>query len=244
MIVKTEGIVLKTFDFRETSRIATFLTRDFGKVKGVLKGIRRHPQKFGSSVEKFSVNDIVYYQYHNSDLHLVSHCDMKDFFLGLRQDLERMTAASYASELIDTLMPPEEVNLEIYELTQAFLKSLQTTRDVGKLVQTFQIKILSLSGFQPHLETCVRCTKDVSAKPRFSLRLGGLLCPVCKDPVGETTPISPGAVASILHIQRNEWDSAVRLGLAPFVKKELKYILNHFLVFHLERHLRSTKFLT
>ena len=37
MIVKTEGIVLKSFDFRETSRIATFFTRDFGKVKGVLK---------------------------------------------------------------------------------------------------------------------------------------------------------------------------------------------------------------
>src|SRR5271169_1983322 len=162
MIVKTEGIVLKTFDFRETSRIATFFTRDFGKVKGVLKGIRKDPQKFGSSIEKFSVNDIVYYQYRNSDLHLVSHCDMKDFFAGLRRDLERMTAASYASELIDTLMPPEEVNLEIYQLTQSFLKSLQSTKDVAKLVQTFQIKVLSLSGFQPHLETCVRCARKVT----------------------------------------------------------------------------------
>src|SRR5476651_1449842 len=149
MIVKTEGIVLKSFDFRETSRIATFFTRDFGKVKGVLKGIRKDPKKFGSSIEKFSVNDIVYYQYRNSDIHLISHCDMKDYFSGLRQDLERMTAASYAAELIDTLM-------------QSFLKSLQSTPDVSKLVQTFQIKILSLSGFQPHLEACVRCSNNVA----------------------------------------------------------------------------------
>lgn len=244
MIVKTEGIVLKTFDFRETSRIATFLTRDFGKVKGVLKGIRKDPRKFGSSVDNFSVNDIVYYQYRNSDLHLVSHCDMKDFFQGLRQDLERMTAASYATELIDTLMPAEEQNLEIYDLMQAFLKSLQTTPDVSKLVQTFQIKILSLSGFRPHLETCVSCSKNVADAPRFSLRLGGLLCGICKDSQGEGTPISLGAVASILHIQRNNWDAALRLGMAPFIKKELKFVLNHFLVFHLERHLRSTRFLT
>jgi len=243
MIVKTEGIVLKSFDFRETSRIATFFTRDFGKVKGVLKGIRKDPRKFGSSVEKFSLNDIVYYQYRNSDIHLVSHCDMKDFYQGLRQDLERMTAASYASELIDTLMPMEEQSLEIYELMQAFLKCLQTTTDVSKLVQTFQIKILSLSGFQPHLETCVSCRKNVAEAPRFSLRLGGLLCGVCKDNA-EATPISLGAVASILHIQKNNWDTALRLGMAPFVKKELKYILNHFLVFHLERHLRSTRFLS
>src|SRR5580658_9735260 len=131
MIVKTEGIVLKSFDLRETSRIAVFFTRDYGKVKGVLKGIRRDPKKFGSSVEKFSLNDIVYYQYRHSDIHLVSHCDMKDFFADLRRDLERMTAASYAAELIDTLMPAEEQNLEIYYLLEAFLKALQTTPDVS-----------------------------------------------------------------------------------------------------------------
>ena len=244
MIVKTEGIVLKSFDFRETSRIATFLTRDFGKVKGVLKGIRRDPRKFGSSVEAFSLNDIIYYQYRNSDIHLISHCDMKDFYSGLRQDLERMTAASYATELIDTLMPVEEQNLEIYNLMQAFLMALQTTTDVSKLVQTFQIKILSLSGFRPHLETCVSCSKNVAQSPRFSLRLGGLLCGACKDPGGEATPISLGAVASILHIQKNNWEASLRLGMAPFIKKELKYVLNHFLVFHLERHLRSTRFLS
>jgi DNA repair protein RecO (recombination protein O) len=244
MIVKTEGIVLKSFDFRETSRIATFFTRDMGKIKGVLKGIRKDPKKFGSSVEKFSVNDIVYYQYRNSDLHLVSHCDMKDFFSGLRQDLERMTAASYASELIDTLMPAEEQNLEIYHLMQAFLMSLQSTPDVSKLIQTFQIKILSLSGFKPHLETFVYCRKHFADVPHFSLRLGGLLCGVCNDVSGEATPISLGAVASILHIQKNNWDAALRLGMAPFIKKELKYVLNHFLVFHLERHLRSTRFLS
>ncbi|MBF0570359.1 MAG: DNA repair protein RecO [Candidatus Omnitrophica bacterium] len=244
MIVKTEGIVLKSSDLRETSRMATFLTRDYGKVKGVLKGIRKDPGKFGSSVEKFSLNDIVYYQYLNSDIHLVSQCDMKDFFSGLRQDLERMTAASYAAELIDTLMPAEEQNLEIYNLMQLFLKCLQTTSDIGKLVQTFQIKILSLSGFKPHLETCVRCSNDVADSPRFSLRLGGLLCGLCKDSAGEATPISLGAVASIMHIQKNNWEASLRLGMAPFIKKELKYVLNHFLVFHLERHLRSTRFLS
>ncbi|MDE1921498.1 MAG: DNA repair protein RecO [Candidatus Omnitrophica bacterium] len=244
MILKTEAIVLKSFDFRETSRIAVFFTRDFGKVKGLLKGIRKDPRKFGSSVEKFSLNDIVYYQYRNSEIHLVGQCDMKDFFTGLRGDLARMTAASYASELIDTLMPAEEKNAEIYHLMRAFLKSLQTVKDVGKLVHTFQIKVLSLSGFKPHLESCVSCNKEVEHSPRFSLRLGGLLCGACADCAGEARPISSGAVASIMHIQKNDWEKAERLGMAPFIKNELKYVLEHFLVFHLERHLRSTRFLT
>ncbi len=243
MIAKTEGIVLKSFDFRETSRIATFFTRDFGKVKGMLKGIRGDPRKFGSSIDKFSVNDIVYYQYRNSDIHLVSHCDMKEFYSGIRQDLKRLTAASYASELVDTVMPVEEQNLEIYALLQDFFKSLQSADDIGKLVHMFQIKILLLSGFRPHLESCVKCVKKINDGARFNLRLGGLICMACKDVGGDAVGISKGAVASIIHIQETAWPHALRLGLSPAIKKELKYVLNHFLVFHLERHLRSTQFL-
>ncbi len=243
MIAKTEGIVLKSFDFRETSRIATFFTLDFGKVKGVLKGIRTDPKKFGSSVESFSVNDLVYYRHRHSDLHLVSHCDMKEYFYPLRSDLTKMTAASYALELVDAVMPVEEQNAGIYRLMQDFFKSLQTARDAGQLVHAFQIKILSLSGFRPHLENCVRCPKMIDGPARFSLKHGGLLCAFCQGAAG-TVAISKGAVASILHIQRTPWPAVLRLALSAPIKKELKYVLNHFLVFHLERHLRSTRFLS
>ena len=244
MIAKTEGIVLKSFDFRETSRIATFFTRDFGKVKGVLNGIRKDPRKFSSSVDRFSLNDIVYYQYRNSDIHLISHCDMKNYFSGLRQDLKRMTAASYVSELIDAVMPLEQQNHEIYVLMNQVLQDLQHAADISKVVHLFQIKILSMSGFKPHLESCVRCSIKIGDATRFNLRLGGLVCFKCQEIPGEAMAISKGAVASILHVQGSSWDMASRLGLSDPIKKELKYVLNHFLVFHLERHLRSTRFLS
>ena len=244
MIAKTEGIVLKSFDFRETSRIATFFTRDFGKVKGLLKGIRKDHRKFGSSIDRLSVNDLVYYQYRNSEIHLVSHCDMKEFYAGVRRDLKRMTAASYACELIDTVMALEERNDAIYTLMRDFLQSLQTAKDISKLVHMFQIKVLSASGFQPHLESCVRCAMSIGNAARFNLRLGGLVCPACQELPGEAMAISKGAVASIMHIQQAPWARALRLGVLAPVQKELKYVLNHFLVFHLERHLRSTRFLT
>lgn len=244
MIAKTEGIVLKSFDLRETSRLVTFLTKDYGKVKGVLKGIRKDPRKFGSSVDRFSVNDIVYYQYRNSDIHLVGQCDMKEYYTALRGDLKRMTAASYATELVDTVMPSEQNNTAVYQLLQDFLFHVQTTEDVSKLVHMFQIKMLSLSGFRPHLENCLRCSAKVLSGARFNMRLGGLVCAQCQDVPGEAVSISQGAVASILHVQQNTWRDALRLGVSMPIKKELKYVLNHFLVFHLERHLRATRFLS
>lgn len=243
MIVKTEAIVLKSFDFRETSRIATFFTRDYGKVSGVLKGIRKDHRKFGSSVERFSVNDIVYYQYRNSDLHLISQCDLKAFFYPVRQDLKKSLAASYISELVNLVMPVEEKNEKIYRLMTDFLSSLETTEDFNHLVHVFQIKILSYSGFKPHLDSCLKCKKKILDKARFSLKEGGLVCFHC--PVADTTVhlISQGAVASILYIEKSDWPACLRLKLLEAVKKELKYVLNNFLVFHLGRTIKSAKYL-
>ena len=243
MIAKTEAIVLKTFDFRETSRIATFFSRDFGKVKGVLKGIRKDSRKFGSSLAKFSVNDIVYYQYRNSEIHLVSHCDMKEYFFALRQDLKKMTAASYVLELVDAIMPVEEPNDAVYELMLDFYKGLQTVSDVSKLIYIFQIKALLYSGFRPHLDSCVQCQNPVARRARFSLKLGGLVCAHCQPKMHESTPISPGAIATLLHVEKSLWPQCLRLGMTTPIKRELKFILNNFLVYHLERQLKSERFI-
>ena len=243
MIVQTEGIVLKSFNIRETSRIVTFFTKDFGKVKGILKGIRKDPKKFGSNVDNFSVNGIVYYQYRRSDIHLVSQCDLKDYFFPIRKDLKRSLAASYMLELVAAILPSEEPNGEVYQLMLDFLNTLSKQEDINKLVHIFQIKILVLSGFKPHIDSCLRCQKTIKGRVRFSLQLGGLICWECPLDDPQARLVSQGTIASLLHIEHNDWHKSLRLGLTPTVKQELKGILNEFLVFHLERHLKSTKYL-
>lgn len=242
MIVKTEAIVLKSFDFRETSRIVTFYTRNHGKVKGVLKGIRKDPRKFGSSVDRFSLNDIVFYQYRNSDIHLVSQCDMKDYYFPIRQDFRKMAAASYVLELVDAIMPVEQKNEEIFDLILQYLSSLGSAQDISKLVHVFQIKTLVYSGFRPHLDTCVKCERKVQGQTRFSMQLGGLICEICRPLGTDAALVSKGTVASILHIEQCEWERSLRLSLSDAIKKELKFVLNNFLVFHLEKHLKSAKY--
>ena len=243
MILKTEAIVLKSFDFRETSRIATFFTKEYGKVKGVLTGIREDPRKFGSYLDKFSVNDIVYYQYLRSDLHLISQCDLKQYFFAVREDYRRNMAAQYALELIDVIMPAEEPGRKIYQLLLDYLGALGSIRDIDKLVHVFQVKILLLSGFRPHIDACVKCRKKVEGKAHFSLRSGGLVCVQCPSPESVLTPISKGTIATILHIEQTPWEKSLRLGLTKTVRKELKYILNKFLVYHLERKIKTEAYL-
>ncbi|OGX07703.1 MAG: DNA repair protein RecO [Omnitrophica WOR_2 bacterium GWA2_47_8] len=242
MILKTEGIVLKHFDFRETSRIATFFTKDYGKIKGVLKGIRKDHKKFGSSIDKFSLNDIVYYQYRNSEIHLISQCDLRNFFFDIRKDLKRSLAAHYLLELVDKIMPQEDPNDDVYSLMMDFLSSLGEEADTDKLVHILQIKMLLYSGFRPYIDSCIKCNAKVKTRAKFSNNLGGLVCEKCKISDETITVINGGTVATILFAEQNPWEKCLRLTLSPLIKKELKYILNNFLVFHLGKKIQSAKF--
>lgn len=243
MIPQTEGIVLKSFDYRETSCIATFFTKDQGKITGILKGIRKNPKKFGSHIDRFSVNDLVYYHYSRSTLHLISQCDLNQYFFPIRQNYKRNVAANYALELVDMIMPPEQANKKVYRLMLDYLDSLQTVQDVDKLVHVFQIKMLLYSGFSPHLDSCVRCNRSIKGKTRFSLKLGGLICTQCPTTERSFTIISQGTISSILHIEKSHWVQCLRLKLTLVSRKELKYILNNFLVYHLEKQIKSAKYL-
>ncbi len=50
-IISTEAVVLRSMDHRETSKLAFFFTRSHGSVIGVLKGIRKNPSKFHTTLD-------------------------------------------------------------------------------------------------------------------------------------------------------------------------------------------------
>ena len=242
-IHKTEGIVLKKQNFRETSLIANFYTRDFGKISGILKGIRQDIAKFASTVEPFSYNDIIFYKKINSSLHLISQCEEKNNFSAIRQSVYKISSGSFMMELLDKIMPQEEKNEDIFDLTLAGLKGLETSDNPHKIITIFKIKMLALSGFKPHLDSCVCCGIRINGQSKFSLILGGLLCQRCIHKDLSARSIFRGTVATILHIERNTLQENLTLGMNPQIKKELDLILNSFLNFHLEREIKSQKVL-
>lgn len=242
-IHKTQAIVLNKRDFRETSLIADFYTLDFGKITGLLKGIRKEPQKFSSTLEPFSYNEIVFYKKRNSSLHLVTQCDIKDNFNSLRINIFKAGVASLMMELVSTIMAQEDKNEAIFNLILTFFRELELSSNPEKIMIFFKIKILTLSGFKPHFDSCVNCGVKVSSDAKFSLKQGGLLCNQCfrKDPIARS--IFLGTIASILYIEKNDFKNLLNLGMNPQIKKELDIILNSFLTFHLEKDFKAQRVL-
>jgi len=238
---RTDALVLKKQDFRETSLIGVFFTKEFGKISGLLKGIRTEPKKFASTMESFSLNEIIFYRKRNSTLHLISQCDLKDNFSLLRQDVARSGFASMMMELLDAIMPVEDQNTHVFDLAAACLKELETNFNPEKILTIFKIKILALSGFKPHFDSCVSCLDKILGQAEFSLIFGGLLCSRCQKKDLTARNIFRGTIASILHIERNDLKSNLNLGLNPQIKRELDAILNAFLNFHIGKELKSQR---
>ncbi|MFH1458119.1 MAG: DNA repair protein RecO [Candidatus Omnitrophota bacterium] len=240
---KTEAIVLSRRDFRETSLIANFYSREFGKMSGLCKGIRTEPAKFASTLEPFSLNEIIFYKKRNSELHLVAQADLTDSFDEVRKDIVKISTASLMMELLSVLMPVEDKNEEVFHLALTCLQELKNPTNTEKIMTIFKIKMLVLSGFKPHFDSCICCQDRILGQSKFSLALGGLLCSRCFKRDLSSRHIFRGTVASILHIEKSEFKNTLNLGMNPQIKKELEVILNAFLNFHLEKELKSQRVL-
>ncbi len=243
MICRDEAIVLKTRDFRETSKIGIFYSKKYGKMSGLFKGIRKDTKKFASNLDFLSINEILFYKKRFSELHLVSQCDLKKSFTSFNADLNKFYLASFSSELIDSIMPQEDAHPEIYDLLVDFLCSLEESTMGQKLIYNFALKTLAFSGFQPHLESCVFCRDAIKEKAFFSNRFGGLLCSDCSFKDAQCESILPGTVATILFFQNTNWSDSLRLNIIPFVEKQLSKVIFSFLNFHLERNFKTLKML-
>lgn len=240
-ICKTQAFILKKSDFRETSFIVRFFSCDFGKISCLFKGVRDEPHKIASTLEPFSLNEVIFYQGAKNELHIASQCDTVDNCDKLRSDLHKVQAALNMLGLVDALMQPEEVNSAVFSLLRDCLGFLVQERDYEKLLCIFKIKILSLSGFQPHIDSCVSCSSAVDYNQRayFSSARGGLLCQKCSALDKSSRPVYRGTIASLQFIQKNNLQESFRLGLNTIIRKELSSLLDIFLRYHLEKELKS-----
>ncbi|MBL7081113.1 MAG: DNA repair protein RecO [Candidatus Omnitrophica bacterium] len=235
-LYKSEAVILNTKNFRQTSVIIDFYTRDFGRINGILKGARELPPKFGSNLDLLTFNEIIFYKSRTSSLHLVSQCDLRKDYPVLKKDIKKLKKAYRVVELLNLLTCAEDKNEAVFQLLVSSLDVMENEklRDLEKYLLIFKIKLLDLVGFRPHLDSCICCNDKIRGNAKFSLKLGGLICERCRLRDYQARNIFRGSIASILYIERNNFESALRLGMNWEIKKELERIVNAFLEFHVK----------
>lgn len=253
---KSLAFVLSTQDYRDTSLLGDFYTRDYGRIRGIVKGIRDTRARFGSTLEPFSLNEILFYRKRKGgDLHLVSQVDLVDIFSDVREDLERLAAASYCTELIKELVENEEPSPEIFGLLHETLKFLSGSSSVKRALRIFEVKFFDLLGLMPQVKSCVFCGKAPGDTVYFNQALGGIHCKDCgqtnrvgareASPMqgGTSVPVSRGTLNFLDHAKRSPVPELASVKVSREVGEELEKILRRFTDFHLSHKLKSLSFM-
>ncbi len=200
MITKTEAVVLKSMNYRDSSKIVTFYTRRFGKVKCIAKGARQLKSKFGAGLEPITNVSLVMYKKEHRDLQLVSQCDAIKTYKSIHSELERMAVALAVLELVNHLVHDEEGNDALYDLLVGTLDEIERARkNFLNLFFAFEIRCASLFGFSPDLEKCALCGRSlddicVDGSAVFQLSRGSVVCARCGGQAAavKTTSLLPG----------------------------------------------------
>jgi DNA repair protein RecO (recombination protein O) len=178
------------------------------------------------------------------NIDIITQAELVEPYKLLREDLVRTTYASYIVELLDRFTAEEDHDLRKYNLLADGLDWFASSDNILLAARFYELRLLSLAGFQPQLFNCVSCAESITEQDQFfSAELGGLLCPNCRQADRRAPAVSAVAVKVLRYLQSHNWNTVNALQLRRELHTELENIMHQYLTYLLERDLKSVDFL-
>lgn len=185
---KTLAIVLKTYDWSESSRTISFFSKSYGQIYLIDKGGKSIKSKRGRVVP-FSELELTFYESKKETGGYISDVELiRMFSLSGDGSLGRLAYASAACELLQLLLPKEEPLDDLYDYTISLIEKIDKAKKqaLPSLFLSFYLRLLSKLGYHPSLSYCISCSREVSSfikagqRVSFSPERGGIICPSCQ----------------------------------------------------------------
>jgi DNA repair protein RecO (recombination protein O) len=221
---KTEAVVLRSFRLGEADRILHLYTLDRGRVGAVAKGVRRTKSRFGARLEPLSHVDLLLHQ-GTGELHTVTGADLVRPHSASRESPYRLGVGLVGLEAMLRLFTEQEANARAFEAVTRFLDLLDELPDdtparpaLDPLALSFQLKLLWLSGYLPHLGSCAECGAEEAAGG-FSPQAGGAVCRACARSTAALA-LSPEGLGGIDALLRSPLADAHRAKLSERARRD------------------------
>jgi len=211
---KTEAVVLRSFRLGEADRVLHLYTLDRGRVGAVAKGVRKTKSRFGARLEPLSHVELMLHQ-GGGELQTVTGVQLLGSHRTAREEPYRLSAGLIGAEAMLRLFPEQEANERAFRALTRFLDLLDELEpnngraSVDPLVLSFQLKLLWVSGYLPHVTSCAECGADAGLAG-YSPRAGGAVCVNCAN---GALPLSRDALLGIEGLLRRPLAEASDAGL-------------------------------
>ena len=154
MLVKNEGIILNSIDYKENHKIIYVLTPS-GKESYLVMRAKRI--KEGLLTDTQNLTMIEFEADSKNSLSKATNISSIKHYNEIKNDLKKSAVASYALELVYKMVEDCMHFDVLYKLLSEFLNKLTTRDDIRVLLLQFRIKMLYFLGIQPQFNMCCHC---------------------------------------------------------------------------------------
>ena len=214
---KTEAVVLRSIRFGEADCVLHLYTLAKGRVGAIAKGVRKTKSRFGARLEPFSHAELLLHE-GRGELHTVRGADLIRSHERSRTDGYRLAVGHIGLESMLRLFVEQEANQPAFHALTRFLDLLDDVEAtlpakpaLDPLVLSFQLKLVWLSGYLPHLAGCASCGEELPLVG-FSARAGGSVCASCE---AGSVPVSADGFEGIRALLEHPLADALDARLGP-----------------------------
>lgn len=242
MDITTHALVLREVNYKEADKILTLLTPDHGKMTVSARGCRRKNSKTGAAAQLLVYSEMTLYEFQNR--WAIREANTEQLFWGVRQDVEKLALASYLAELTELLSQEEVPAPELLSLILNSLYALdKLNKPQGQVKSAFELKLMSLSGYEPLLDACGICGREPE-EPMLHLREGVLHCRECRGEMGDgiSMPLTRGSLAAMRHVVLGSPKKLFSFRLPEGEQKLMNDVCEAFTLTQLERGFATLDF--
>ena len=215
---KTEAVVLRSFRLGEADRVLHLYTLERGRIGAVAKGIRKTKSRFGARLEPLSHVELMLHQ-GSGELQTVTGVELVRSHHEVREQQYRLGVGLVGAEAMLRLFTEQEANARAFQALTRFLdllddlEPLTTRSSLDPLALSFQLKLLWVSGYLPHLTSCSNCGTESEALLGYSPQAGGAVCGACANRA-EALALSTEGIKGIEALLASPLSNAATLGLS------------------------------
>lgn len=175
---KTTGIILRRMNLGEADRIVTILTREYGKVRAVAKGVRRIKSRLGGHLEPFGRVELMFATGRNLDI--ITSARLQRSGEDIAAQPESLAYGFLVAEMLDKLVDEGVEQAELFDIVDVILSDIGATGGDPIVELYFKLRLLDSLGYRPQLKGCSICgLVQPEANYFFVLEIGGIVDATC-----------------------------------------------------------------
>jgi len=232
--------VLKAQDIKESDKLVTVFTEDFGKMNILVKGANRAKSAMLPLTLQFCFCDLVLFK--GKSMYTINEGNVIESFQNFLEDIDSLAYGSYLIELIDISLSEGEVNQYIFrELITCYYIMKNRASSMEAIVVYFQCKLLYYTGHGITLDRCSVCKSKIISSNYFNFQTIGGICNSCEKKNGIS--VSYEAYSLLKYIMKIKLEDIARINLSNDTFKEIQKILLYLISENYSRKPKSLEIL-